>query len=71
MSDEVGRMIIMDNAAWSRHFKVEYSTKVRTGFGKLKIMRTPILNSTKKCGVLVDQCHSYKKAYIDNCFPGD
>ena len=38
---------------------VEYSTKVRTSFSKLEIMRIAIQNSTEKCGVLVD------------CFPGD
>ena len=33
---------------------LEYSMKVRTSFSKLKIMRTAIQNSIKKCGVLVD-----------------
>ena len=39
---------------------LEYSTKVRTSFSKFKIMQIAIRNSTKKCGVLVDQCLSYK-----------
>ncbi len=33
---------------------LEYSTKVRTSFSKLKIMRTAIQYSTKKYGVLGD-----------------
>ncbi len=49
---------------------LECGMKVRTSFSKLKIMRTAIRNSNKKCGVLGDQCLSYKKAYIDY-FPGD
>ncbi len=36
--------------------QVEYSTKDRTRFSKLEIVRTAITNSTKKCGVLVEQC---------------
>ena len=44
---------------------VEYSTKVRTSFSKLKIMRIALRYSTKKCGALVNQCISYKKEYIN------
>ncbi len=47
-------------------YMIEYSSKFRTSFSKLKIMRTAFPNSTKKCDVLVDQCLTYK-----NCFPGD
>ncbi len=38
---------------------VEYYTKDRTSFGKLKIMRTAIRHSTKKCDALKDECLSY------------
>ncbi len=35
---------------------IEYFMEFGTSFSKLKIMRTAITYSIKKCGVLVDQC---------------
>ncbi len=43
---------------------VEYFTEFGTSFSKLKIKRTTMVNSTKKCGVLVDQCLAHNNAYV-------
>ena len=44
---------------------VEYFIEFGTRFSKLKIMRTAITYSTKKCDVLVDPCLTHNNAYGD------
>ena len=50
---------------FTNHIQVECFMDFGTSFSKLKIMRTAITCSTKKCDVLVDQCLAHNNAYGD------